>query len=140
MTFWPTAQPDMRPLPSGRYFLNEDHRHSLAAYGSLTHIVIPEGTQTDGLSVPRILWSLTGFTPDGRTRAAALCHDYIYSKGGDQQRRKLADQQLLHDLRLSNVREPDALMIYAAVRCRGWLRWGTRHPKNRKRRRPPHRK
>ena len=40
-------------------------------------IRIPEGYHFDGASIPRILWSISGFSPlDRDTMLAALCHDW----------------------------------------------------------------
>ena len=40
-------------------------------------ITIPKGFTYDGASVPRLVWTLSGITPDGLIRAAALVHDFI---------------------------------------------------------------
>ncbi len=44
-------------------------------------ILVKEGFRWDGASVPKILWGL-GFKPDGKHRAAALVHDFIYINKG----------------------------------------------------------
>ncbi len=43
-------------------------------------ITIPKGYVTDLASIPRFVWTLTGLTPDGLYRGAAVVHDYIYGK------------------------------------------------------------
>lgn len=40
-------------------------------------VTIPAGYRFDGATVPRALWSITGFTPYGKHLAAALEHDRL---------------------------------------------------------------
>ncbi|NOQ27982.1 MAG: DUF1353 domain-containing protein [Bacteroidales bacterium] len=40
-------------------------------------IIVNKGFRWDGASIPKLFWSW-GFTPDGKYRAAALVHDFIY--------------------------------------------------------------
>jgi len=46
-------------------------------------ITIPKGDCTDGASVPRICWSLTGLLPTGVHMGAAAMHDYLYQRRGE---------------------------------------------------------
>lgn len=46
-----------------------------------TTIHVKKGFRWDGASVPKFLWSF-GMRPDGKHRAAALIHDYIYIHEG----------------------------------------------------------
>ena len=40
-------------------------------------MIIKKGFRWDGASVPKLFWWV-GFEPDGKHRAAALVHDFIY--------------------------------------------------------------
>jgi hypothetical protein len=42
----------------------------------------PVGFLSDGASVPRVLWSCSGLTPDGLIRLPALVHDGLYLHRG----------------------------------------------------------
>jgi hypothetical protein len=45
-------------------------------------ITVPEGFISDGASVPRFAWTISGIRPVGLISAAALVHDWLYVKGG----------------------------------------------------------
>lgn len=77
-------QPDLRPHSSGRYKLQADFAVPLldaAGQGPYT-VTVPKGTIIDGASVPRLVWTLTGLTPDGLIRAGSTFHDYVYRERG----------------------------------------------------------
>jgi hypothetical protein len=85
--------------------------------------VVPAGFDTDLDSVPRIPVFYMVFK--GRTRAAAVVHDYLYSTGHD---RKAADVAFLQLMELERVRRRYRLPIYAAVRIFGGLRYKKKAP------------
>ena len=75
-TYFPD-QPDLRPVIGG-YKLREEF-----IYCKGEHLIrVPKDYLCDGASVPRIVWTFSGLTPDGLIRAAALIHDYLYEKKG----------------------------------------------------------
>lgn len=83
-------QPHIIPSGYKTYTLVEDYCYSWVPRSTigekkrpmLKTISVPKNFTYDGASVPRILWTLTGLTPDGMHRAASLIHDYIYSYDG----------------------------------------------------------
>ena len=80
----PVLQPDIRPIKeSGEiYILNEDYSYTVIRSGKVIRFTVPRGFQYDGASVPRWVWSVIGFLPDGIHRPAALIHDYLYAHEG----------------------------------------------------------
>lgn len=106
-------------------------------------LMIPKGFEVDGASVPRLLWTLTGITPDGLHRAAALAHDYIYrysghmptgahvfhrqGKGwldtGHMWTREEADRLFARILRECGVSKTRRRIMYLGVRLGGWRSW-----------------
>ena len=110
--------------------------------GKRFRIVIPVGFRHDGASVPRLVYTLSGLTPDGPIRAAALVHDFLYRYDGrlpdgsilielspDQWvpyqlefSRKQADQLFLRLMKLSGIRWSQRWVAYLAVRI-GGPRW-----------------
>ena len=106
-------------------------------------ITVPKGYVYDGASVPRIVWTVSGLTPDGLIRAAALVHDWIYDhKGhlpeGSQQykdadgqwptlhvtwNRKAADRIFGRIMREAEVSKLKRRAAYRAVRLFGWIGW-----------------
>lgn len=56
----------------------DDHNQK---YPVTTTITVPKGFRWDGASVPKMFWSW-GFETDGKHRAAALVHDFIYIHEG----------------------------------------------------------
>jgi len=64
------------------YLLTEDYRYSWFAGDTKYRLTIRKGFRWDGASVPRLAWSVSGLTPDGPIRAAALVHDFGYRHDG----------------------------------------------------------
>ena len=79
-------QPVMVPITDELYRLVEDYIYEWRVGSHGSRIKVPAGFISDGWSVPRWLWSVTGFRPDGIGRAAGLVHDYIYFCKGDLNR------------------------------------------------------
>ena len=50
--------------------------------GNRFQIFIPKGEYSDGVSIPRPFWSLSGIERDGLERAGAWLHDYLYNHSG----------------------------------------------------------
>lgn len=76
-------QPDVRPYARRKYKLMSDWEFCVkTSYNQEYRFVIPEGFIHDGASVPRIAWTLSGLTPDGLIRAAALAHDWACKHNG----------------------------------------------------------
>lgn len=64
------------------YELMNNYNVTFDMHDERIFFTIPAGFTYDGASVPRILWSISGLTPDGAHRIAALIHDYIYERKG----------------------------------------------------------
>lgn len=80
-------QPDLEPFdekPDGRviYRLTQDYIYDWEKDGNHYRLIIHEGFETDIASIPRIVWTFSGFLPDGLHRPAALIHDYLYQNRG----------------------------------------------------------
>lgn len=87
------------------------------------NFVVPVGFETDLDSVPRIPVFYMVFK--GRTRKAAVVHDFLYSTGHG---RKDADDAFLRLMELEGVRRRYRLPIYAAVRIFGGSRFKKKSP------------
>lgn len=73
-------QPDVRPIDKRRYVLQHDWPFSIeddSADRCEYRLIVPARFKSDGASVPRIAWTLSGLRPDGLIRAAALAHDWL---------------------------------------------------------------
>lgn len=109
---------------------------------AVQRLIIPRDFEVDGASVPRLLWTLTGITPDGLHRAAALAHDFLYRyaghlpAGGHQVRlpggwvdaghlwtREEADRLFARILRECGVGRFRRRLMYLGVRLGGWRAW-----------------
>jgi hypothetical protein len=80
--------PDERPgAKVGDYELKEEFSVTWTVWEGNTRrsyrIRVPKGVRTDIASVPRLVWTLSGLTPDGLYRNAALIHDIIYMWCGE---------------------------------------------------------
>ena len=85
---------------------------------------IPERYWTDGASVPRWLWSLTGYLPDGKHRAAAVVHDFLCEMRPAWCNWIDAARCFRHYMRLARVRPAKIVAEYWMVLIFGpkWLR------------------
>lgn len=133
-------QPHNTPTANG-YILAHDYEWRWKRKGKAYRIYVPKGFEYDGASVPRLAWTLSGLTPDGLIRAAALIHDWIYEhkgklpKGswqvkdgkwrdvGTVWKRKHADKIFKTIMLESGVSRYRANVAYAAVRLGGWIAW-----------------
>jgi|GEM_PF-3366217 len=93
----PLVQPEVLILKKNYYVLTKEYSYTWDLCGYISEggesrkmvkvgkekivvenqLTIPKGFRWDGASVPSFLWWL-GFWPDGKHRAAALVHDFIY--------------------------------------------------------------
>jgi hypothetical protein len=72
--------PNLEPITDKAYRLEDAWTVEFQVANDTYRLRIPEGYETDGASVPRILWPL--LRPDGLIRAAAVAHDYGYGTYG----------------------------------------------------------
>jgi len=141
-------QPDIRPvkvvgIKMDRFYrLHRDYVYVWEKEGRIFSISVREGFIYDGLSVPRIGWSVSGLRPDGLGRAGGLIHDEIYRKGGkgcdlrlkdadnmwqenkEPIRRKDADRLFCRILRESGVEKGPRRTMYRMVRLFGKFHFG----------------
>jgi hypothetical protein len=140
---WEFVQPDIVPVTDELYRLDEDYEYRWTKFDTIYRITIPAGFIYDGASVPRIVWTISGITPDGLIRAAALVHDWIYFHAGKlpngshqylntdahwsdilgRWRREHADRIFARIMREANVPKSKRRMAYRAVWFFGWFRW-----------------
>lgn len=108
-------QPDIRPVKESGdlYEVFQDYTYQ--------DITVPNGFRYDGATVPRVVWTLIGFLPDGIHRAAALVHDYLYET--KEFNRVYADKLFLTMLKESGVKSWHANLAYVTVRIFGNLYW-----------------
>jgi len=89
-------------------------------------IIIPKGFYTDGASIPRWLWSVTGSPFAGNYIEAAVIHDFLYHLAIDKKlkltTRKHADDIFYQCMLEYGVPEREAKIKYRAVRLFG-PRW-----------------
>jgi hypothetical protein len=130
-------QPDVTPISHEkyRYRLDEDYTATVVFRGVLFIITIPAGYLYDGASVPRALWSVSGLTPDGLIRAAALVHDWIYVHKGRipsfhghipcklRLTRAQTDRIFLDHMEWSGMGWWARNIAFSAVRAYGWTQW-----------------
>lgn len=76
--------------------------------------IAPAGSQVDGASIPRSLWSLMGGPFEGKYRNASVLHDVSY----DQKTRpwEECDRMFYNAMRCSGVSAVDAGMMYYSLR------------------------
>lgn len=115
-------QPDIRPIARRRYRLK-------ALYQIVTrvgNVIVPAGFEHDGASIPRLAWALSGLTPDGLIRAAALVHDFLYrfAAAGERAVTRAEADLVFYDLmREAGLSRYRAGVAYYGVRAGGWVSW-----------------
>lgn len=140
MTTYFPDQPDMRPVITGYKLMDtfkydEFHVYKIKKDKSV-YVEVPKDYLSDGASVPRIVWSISGLTPDGLIRAAALIHDYLYEHKGEifvnaekvTYSKKEIDILFKEIMIKSGVPWIRAQAAYFAVRSFGWTYWALKKP------------
>lgn len=79
----------------------------------------PEGTVSDGGSIPRPLWSLFGHPLEGESIRAYVLHDVGYARGA----RSKAECDLMFYHALLEEKADKAYWKYHGVRWFGWRAW-----------------
>ena len=106
----------------GVWVLIDDLHYTDAEYGSLG---ARAGLPTDGASIPRLLWPITG-PPlrDWRVAGPAAIHDlHYYLAGRTRFSRKDADIIFARGLIANGLPTWQALTYYIGVRLGGWIGW-----------------
>lgn len=88
-------------------------------------ITVPDGFVTDFDSVPRI--PIAYLFTNGRAKASAVVHDFLYKTGklnGKRITRKQADLIFYDAMAHEGLAWRHKALIYAGVRAGGWRAWG----------------
>jgi len=148
MTIFPPDQPlnrTFRRWGKTFYRLEESARYEWIYNGLRLRITAPEGFESDGGSIPRALWSLSGLNPDGAGRTSYLFHDVVYRASGKlpsgilqiqnqnedwvewtrPMTRLEADKLFCHLLRVAGVGKIVRRIAYYALRAGGALAWNS---------------
>lgn len=83
--------------------------------------VVPTGYRSNGMSVPRVLWSVISPAIDNRTLRSSICHDWLYENHVCT--RKEADQWYRDDLKANGYPTWKANLVYVGVRVGGGSHW-----------------
>jgi hypothetical protein len=108
------------PLSDGRtWVLLEPFSYDVGHEGSGDTVTVPSLFLTDFASIPRPFWS---FLPQwGRYGNAAVVHDFGYAT--QIRPRAEVDRIFLEGMAVLGVGTFTRHVIYAAVRCFGWILW-----------------
>ena len=103
--------PLLKPLSDGRNMMLISDFGYKDAHGALWKV--PAGTETDGASIPRALWSFVGGPWEGKYRDAAIIHDRFCDT---KERSWRETHTVFYEAMLtSGVEELQAKLIYFAV-------------------------
>lgn len=115
-------KPAVRPLKGSDYELAQDFCFQATVSRVWNVIVhVKSGFQTDGASIPRLLWRVFGSPYDPDIFPAAIGHDALYR--GEIVPRKDADLAFLEMMEASGVPEKKRRLVYRGVRWFGWITW-----------------
>lgn len=98
----------------GRTIFIIDHPFVYKSPDNKIDIVIPEGEETDGASVPFLFWMF--FPPLGRWLKTAMVHDYLYRHG--IYKRSIADKVFLYDRKYAPIR---MCIMWFFLKLFGWF-------------------
>lgn len=86
-------------------------------------LIVPEGFESDGASVPRILWSLVSPRVDPVTLRGAVAHDYLYRRHPAGWTRREADALFRTLIREDGLACTRAWKAWLGVRIFGNRAW-----------------
>lgn len=91
---------------------------------------VPRGTETDGASIPRLLWRVCGHPLQAPRVYAALAHDYLYGGGGPPEVTRADADTIYRELLVSlGWGKAKAWTEYLALRMFGASHWTKRKNK-----------
>jgi hypothetical protein len=111
--------------PGRRWRLASELQYEAGVLGSGRWITVPEGFETDGATIPRLLRVVLAVW--GTYGRAACIHDLGYrmlcegKPHVEMPTRKACDYEFLIAMRACGTRASLALLMWAAVRTFGWL-------------------
>ena len=86
-------------------------------------LIVPEGFESDGASVPRFLWGAVFPRDDRQALFGALVHDYVYRTHPFGWTKKDADKSFYELMRKGGVSYLRAQKAYLGVRLFGKSSW-----------------
>jgi hypothetical protein len=86
--------------------------------------VVPQGTLSDGASIPRLLWRVVGHPFDSRWLGPSVLHDWRYSIG--RLPRQECDRLLREEMEMAGASAARAWVFYETVRLFGGSRYNKR--------------
>lgn len=123
-----TDHPAIAYAGGGRWWLTDDLTYTHPTFGE---IVVPEGTETDLDSVPRLPFAY--WLTKNASVTAAIIHDWLYQQGkiGDRPiTRGDADGIMLDIMEDEGVSWWQRRMIWFGLRIGGWLAWNKHRAKD----------
>ena len=82
-----------------------------------THLVVPNGFESDGASIPALLWPLLGHPYSGSILRAAILHDWeLVTRTAPS---VVVHRRFYTALRASGVGRVRAALLYVGTRCFG---------------------
>lgn len=92
---------------------------------SFSGIIVPAGFESDGASVPRLLWGVVFPRDDRQALFGAIMHDFIYRTHPDKWDRADTDELFLDLLQQGGVPYVRRIRAYIGVRLFGRRAWET---------------
>ena len=90
---------------------------------SVCGLIVPAGFESDGASVPRLLWGVVFPRGDRKALCGAIVHDYIYRTHPEGWTRADADEVFLYLLQHGGVSYIRRIRAYFGVRLFGKSSW-----------------
>lgn len=86
-------------------------------------LIVPAGFESDGASVPRLLWGVVFPRDDRKALFGAIVHDFIYRTHPEKWTRADADEVFLYLLQQGGVSYIRRTRAYVGVRLFGRSSW-----------------
>lgn len=116
------------PLPNGNIKLIQEFTvYVWVDEGINLRVDVPAGFESDGASIPRLLWPVIG-PPMGESHLVpAIVHDYLCTQAKTYPQRVIGDAIFFWLLRKHEVPYWKRSLMYVAVRLFGRFMWSRQH-------------
>ncbi len=125
-----TKNLSIEPISKKLWRVNKAFEYHVGSENSGEVIQVPEGYETDGISIPRFCWVIVGHPLSGEAVQASVIHDFLYQYGLYDQKR--SDEIFLEALIVLKVSVWKRQIMFQALRMFGFVAWNNARKNDKK--------